>query len=547
VHVDEMQKNLSRKAELEPEHQFENLYSLLCNHIWLRAAHDSVNTNQGRETAGIDGESMMHFNGNIEGNLETLREMLKAKVFEPMPVRRVYIPKANGKKRPLGIPTIRDRIVQEALRMILEPIWEADFSNRSYGFRPNRSTYDALAYVSNRLTGNGGGKFQWVIEGDITSYFDTIPQRRLIKAVKKRVADRNIRDLLWKFLRAGVMEQGEQHATLTGTPQGGIISPLLANMYLHDLDRYMESNYLNLSKVEREKRRRHKEANFFYVRYADDFVVLTNGTKAQALAMKEELRSVLDHMGLKLSEEKTKVTHITEGFKFLGYWVMRAVGETGKMVPKVYIPDDAMKRATHAIRRILGPQTTGDALAAKIQALNSFTRGWCQYYRCTSSPVHEFSKLEYELFWDMTHWLGKKYKLSTPAVLRRFKKGEYFSNDAGTVKLIQPDSYTAKKRLVKAWHNPYTGTEKIEREKLYSYENIWDGCYGKDGTWYDIREEVIRIKGTVCAIQGPECISQGKPLHHSEVEIDHITPGVFPFFRSRCETRGEPELKTQRS
>jgi hypothetical protein len=286
----------------------------------------------------------------------------------------------------------------------------------------------------------------------------------------------------------------------------------------------MESNYLNLSKVEREKRRRHKEANFFYVRYADDFVVLTNGTKAQALAMKEELRSVLDHMGLKLSEEKTKVTHITEGFKFLGYWVMRAVGETGKMVPKVYIPDDAMKRATHAIRRILGPQTTGDALAAKIQALNSFTRGWCQYYRCTSSPVHEFSKLEYELFWDMTHWLGKKYKLSTPAVLRRFKKGEYFSNDAGTVKLIQPDSYTAKKRLVKAWHNPYTGTEKIEREKLYSYENIWDGCYGKDGTWYDIREEVIRIKGTVCAIQGPECISQGKPLHHSEVEIDHITP-----------------------
>jgi HNH endonuclease len=144
--------------------------------------------------------------------------------------------------------------------------------------------------------------------------------------------------------------------------------------------------------------------------------------------------------------------------------------------------------------------------------------------RCTSSPVHEFSKLEYELFWDMTHWRGKKYKLSTPAVLRRFKKGEYFSNDAGTVKLIQPDSYTAKKRLVKAWHNPYTGTEKIERAKLYSYENIWGGCYGKDWTWYDTREEVIRIKGTVCAIQGPECISQGKPLHHSEVEIDHITP-----------------------
>src|SRR6266446_6161777 len=219
-----MQKNLSRKAELEPEHEFENLYSLLCHHVWLRAAHHSVNTNQGRETAGIDGESMMHFNGDIEGNLATLRDMLKAKVFEPMPVRRVYIPKANGKKRPLGIPTIRDRIVQEALRMILEPIWEADFSNRSYGFRPNRSTYDAISYISNRLAGKGG-KFQWIIEGDITSYFDTIPHRRLIKAIKKRVADGDIRDLLWKSLRAGVMEKGEEQETLTGTPQGGIITP----------------------------------------------------------------------------------------------------------------------------------------------------------------------------------------------------------------------------------------------------------------------------------------------------------------------------------
>src|SRR5437870_10647343 len=221
-----MQRKLSQKAEKEIEHQFENLYSLLCNEDWLRVAHKHVNTNRGRETAGIDGESMCTFNKDLEANLGKLREQLKAKVFEPMPVRRVYIPKANGKKRPLGIPTIRDRMVQEALRMILEPIWEADFSNRSYGFRPNRSTYDAISYLSNRLTGNGGGKFQWVIEGDISSYFDAIPHRRFMKAVKRRVADRDIRDLLWKFLRAGVMAKGERQETLTGTPQGGIVSPL---------------------------------------------------------------------------------------------------------------------------------------------------------------------------------------------------------------------------------------------------------------------------------------------------------------------------------
>src|SRR5215510_14183453 len=144
-------------------------------------------------------------NADLDRHLGELKDDLKARIFEPLPVERAYVPKPNGKLRPLGIPGIRDRIVQEALRMILEPIWEADFSQHSYGFRPNRSTYDAIAYIGNRLTGKAGQGYQWVIEGDIASYFDTIPHRRLIKAVKKRVADRNIRDLLWKFLRAGVM------------------------------------------------------------------------------------------------------------------------------------------------------------------------------------------------------------------------------------------------------------------------------------------------------------------------------------------------------
>lgn len=281
--------------------------------------------------------------------------------------------------------------------MILEPIWEADFSVHSYGFRPNRSTYDAISYIGNHLTSNSW-TYQWIIEGDIASYFDTIPHRRLIKAVKKRVADRNLRDLLWKFLRSGVMEGKKEKETLTGTPQGGIVSPLLANIYLHELDRYMESNYLNLSHGIRQRRRKQGKGNYLYVRYADDFVILCNGTKAEALGMKEEVKLLLNQIGLKLSEEKTKVTHITEGFDFLGYRIIREMGGNGKMVPKVLIPESAIKKFQHKTRSILAQSTVSESVNAKIQAQNRFTRGWCQYYRCTSSPSDIFGKLSDELF-----------------------------------------------------------------------------------------------------------------------------------------------------
>jgi len=172
VDVGEMQKKLSQWATENPTEQRRDLYSLLCNTTWLRAAHHSVNSNRGSRTAGTDGVTMSNFNAELERNLERLREGLRTKTFEPTPVKRVYIPKANGKKRPLGIPTIDDRIVQEALRMALEPIWEADFSTHSYGFRPNRSTYDTMTYIGKRLSSHGGESYQWVIEGDIASYFD---------------------------------------------------------------------------------------------------------------------------------------------------------------------------------------------------------------------------------------------------------------------------------------------------------------------------------------------------------------------------------------
>jgi RNA-directed DNA polymerase len=514
VDVGEMQRKLSQWATEDPDRKITDLYSLLCNSTWLRAAHQHVNTNAGRETAGVDGIAMRQFNAHVDDNLGILRGQLKAKIFEPLPIRRVYIPKANGTRRPLGIHTITDRIVQEALRMILEPIWEADFSPHSYGFRPNRSTYDAIAYLSNRLADYRGWTYQWVIEGDIASYYDTIPHRKLMKAVKKRVADKAIHRLLWQFLRAGVLTQGAHHETLTGVSQGGIVSPLLANIYLHQLDRYMESTYLHLSKKAREKRRKQGKGNFLYARYADDWVVLCNGTKAEAHHMKEELGGLLSTMGLTLSADKTKVTHITDGFTFLGYRIERSIGTTGKMVPKVLIPASAIKRFRHKVRAIVAPHTYSESVSTKIRALNQLTRGWCHYYRITSSPSLVFNKLNPEVYWGMAHWLGRKYKAAMPTILRRFKKEH--SLGTKTMTLAMPTLYKAKQRLVKAWHNPYAQRTPLTREQTLSYERLWTGTEDRQG-WGDLREECILTRGATCQ-------TCGHTLRPMEVQVDHIRP-----------------------
>jgi RNA-directed DNA polymerase len=513
VDVSEMQRKLSQWATENPLEQYRELYHLLCNEGWLRVAAHKVLSNEGSRTAGVDSQTKSNFHADFDGNIKRLHEALKAKDFEPMPVKRVYIPKPHSeKKRPLGIPTLKDRIVQEALRMILEPIWEADFSRHSYGFRPNRGTYDAIAYIGNHLTGNGGN-YQWVIEGDIASYFDTIPHRRLIKAVKKRVADRDVRDLLWKFLRAGVMYQNEVQETITGTPQGGGVSPLLANIYLNNVDKYMESNYLNLSEVERRKRRRQGKSNYLYVRYADDFVVLCNGTKAEALAMKEELRGLLGNMGLTLSEAKTKVTHITEGFTFLGYKIIREVGTTGKMVPKVLIPESASRTCVHKLRRMLAPSTTNESTNAKMMAVNRFIRGWCEYYRCTSAPAKVFSAVKNELHLLMAHWLGRKYRSKMSAIMRKYWVEDTFGTKR--TQLIRPTEYKAKRLIKRTWHNPYTAKEAIIRERILWYDNLWIGNEDRLG-WSDRREEVMALKGTTCYVCGTE-------LHESEVEVHHDT------------------------
>jgi len=542
VNIGEMQRSLSSKAERSPEHRFDDLFNLVCRTDWLELAHDRVARNSGSVTAGCDGINMSIFDEDLAENLRKIQIALKSGCFVANPVRRVNIPKGNGKIRPLGIPSIRDRIVQEAVRMILQPIYEADFSQQSHGFRPNRSTMHAIKYITYSVTENK--KFFWVVEGDISSYFDTINHRKLIKLLGRRIADKRLLDLIRTFLRAGVMERKLFRATTLGTPQGGIVSPLLANVYLHELDKYMQQ-YTALTTKEKAARRKQGLANFAYTRYADDFVVLSNGTKAQAEQMKEELSKFLSKtLRLKLSMEKTKVTHLNEGFEFLGFELKRSMCATG-IKTRLLIPKAKVRKHLDKIKESLDPSTHEDSLEIKIVALNRIISGWCRYYQHTSRLSVQLSKLEHKTFWLMAHWLGRKYQIAMPTVMRRFKAQGL---GLGTIqkRLVR---HTSFKRLT--WKtgylvpNPYTTMATIERETI-SDVSSWTGYEARPG-WADIRLSVLERDEFTCGLCKTKVtdfnaqVDHLLPYSHYKRPVDANRPGNLWTLCEECHKR-----KTQR-
>lgn len=512
MNVGEMQRKFSQWAEQDKERKFFGLYDLLYEKDWLRLAHAHVKQNAGSVTAGCDGINMKTFDENLESNLQQITEELQSETFKPYPVRRVYIPKANGKVRPLGIPSIKDRIVQEALRMTLEPIFEADFSPYSFGFRPTRCTMDAIKCVT--WSTQEHKKYFWIIEGDISAYFDSIHHPKLLRLVGKRVKDRKILALIWKFLRAGVMERRTFRSTTLGTPQGGIISPLLANIYLHELDRYME-RYTSLPQREKTKRRKQGLANYTYVRYADDFVVLCNGSKSQAESLREELSSFLTTtLRLDLSKEKTRITHLNDGFKFLGFWIYREQGHNG-MKTKVTIPKEALDKINHMVAITLAPASHVHSIDTKILALNRLVSGWCRYYQYTSKASTQFNQLDYLVFWRMAHWLGRKFQLPIPGVLRKFCTDKRFvGQKQQLVRATEFPTLQYKQRFLKP--NPYLVQEKrLERETLPN-ETYWTG--------YEARPGMADLRPLILERDEYTCQKCGNAVTTHTSETDHIRP-----------------------
>src|SRR3954452_3725069 len=305
-----IQTKLHRWATDDPARRFGDLFNLVCDPAFLVVGWDRVRGNRGARTAGVDGVKPRSI-GAVDGEalLRQLREDLKASRFAPLPVRERMIPKASGTFRRLGIPTARDRVVQASLKLVLEPIFEADFKPCSYGFRPMRRAQDAIEEIHHfgRLT------YEWVLECDVASCFDEISHPALMDRVRGRIADKRVLALVKAFLIAGVLAQdGALRGAKPGTPQGGILSPCLANIALSALDEHFAEAWETMMAGDNDRRRRRRRGEPLYrlVRYADDFVVLVCGTEAQAQALKTEVAAVLSPIGLRLSEEKTGVGHI---------------------------------------------------------------------------------------------------------------------------------------------------------------------------------------------------------------------------------------------
>jgi RNA-directed DNA polymerase len=400
------QLTLAKIALEEPTYRFTNLYHLMYWDEWLTLAANVVLKKPGSETAGIDKQTKDAFKSHQEEEISFLMRELKQKSFQPFPVRRTFIPKKNGKQRPLGIPALRDRIVQEALRAILDPIYESDFCQHSYGFRKGRCTMDAIAAMMPLF--NTNLKYYYVIEGDIKSYFDTVHHRKLVSILRQRIADRDIIGLVVKFLKAGVMENGMFARANLGVPQGGIVSPLLANIYLHEFDKWAEARW-NVSHYEKWRNRYRGNGNYQLIRYADDFVVISNDTITNIQAVKQEIREFLEtKLHLELSLEKTRLTHINKGITFLGFHIQR-VQYADKWAVRLRPSREGTERVKSKIKDLTTRHHITLDEYTVLTRLNAVVSGWAEYYKYTSlhRDIQNISTYTWNSY---LLWLCKKHK-----------------------------------------------------------------------------------------------------------------------------------------
>lgn len=385
----QLRAKLSMKAKQEPNFKFYTLYSHLLRMDVLNTAWEQVLRNGG--AAGYDGVTLEQVESSAEGVLGFLngiRESLMNKTYRADPIRRVYIPKSDGKLRPLGIPTVKDRVVQAALRLVIEPIFEADFLDCSYGFRPEKSAHQAIdAMVAAAQAGQ-----REIYDADMEKYFDSIPHDKLLKAIQMRVVDQRVMTLIKMWIEAPIYEEGKpMKCNDQGTAQGGVISPLLSNIYLHWFD-----------KVFHTRQGPGTWAKATIIRYADDFVIMAKyiTPKVQAWIQKE----LEGRFGLKINKEKTRIVKLEEegsGINFLGF-TMRWIGR-----PQIRPMEKSLKRARARIRELSDPKHGCMPIKDVIDSVNKFLKGWGAYFN-KGTPSKAFQKINWYAEQRLVHFLQRR-------------------------------------------------------------------------------------------------------------------------------------------
>jgi len=395
--IAQLQARLGQKAKQEPNFRFYTLYGQLCKEDVLCEAWKVVRRNGG--SAGIDNISFRDIETSREGVYGFLKEILESlqnKAYHPKPVKRVYIPKSDGKLRPLGIPTIRDRVVQAALLLIIEPIFEQDFLDCSFGFRPERSAHQAIDAIKEAIA---DGKTQ-VYDADLKGYFDSIPHDNLMKAIERRIADQQVLKLIRKWLRAPVWEKGKSMTSNDkGTPQGGVISPLLANIYLHWFDKIFHGPNGPGS-----------WAKAKLVRYADDFVVMARFLTKRVTTWIEDCLEGKFELGI--NREKTKIVDLEAPkgqLDFLGFTMRKEVVRSApwRRYCKIQPSKKSLKKAKEKIREHTSPRNGFRSIKEVVKRLNLFLRGWGQYFS-KGHPSETFSSINVYTDERVEHFLHRR-------------------------------------------------------------------------------------------------------------------------------------------
>ncbi len=364
-----------------------NVYQLLGTPAWIRTALDRVLSHTGSRSPGIDGKTRSDFQTeDARARLATeIAAEMRDKSYRPRPVRRIHIPKSSdpSKLRPLGISTIKDRTVQEAVRMILEPVYEPKFHPHSYGFRPFRNAHHAMYRIHYLASRPGNAAYEWVVEGDIRDCFGAIDHGILLGILRRTISDRPFLKVMALMLKAGALEGLQYMPSEQGSPQGSGVSPLWANIYLSELDRFIAQKYASLDVGA--KRRLAKEpeaAPCEIVRYADDFVIMVRGSKADAERLKQQTAEFLrSELRMELSREKTLVTHIREGFTFLGFEVRRITLKRDRR-SRVWIrpSQKSVRRYRENVMEVLRRMGNSSDEVVLVKTLNAVTNGWSRYF-----------------------------------------------------------------------------------------------------------------------------------------------------------------------